>query len=313
MKRSPWLRSPVLIIALFAVWLFVPVHALAASLSFSPDNGDLTVGQLFKVSVFVSSPDQAMNAVSADIAFPSGILQAISVSEDNSIVDQWVQMPSFLNGRSGGDVTLQGIVLDPGYTGGGGDIVDIVFRAIAPGDAKITFLSGSVLANDGLGTDIINSMSPADYTVKPAPVVPPSSSSAPVSAVSSSSSVLTSAAASSSAQQEIVIVSTSLAAVPPPLVTTNSWFGGAPPFGFGWMWLIGMILAAAGIGFAIGHLGARRVLGSYHQEIVREQKELREDLRRIQRELEEHRPGASFLGEELKHLEEDLKKDEEKS
>ena len=146
-------------------WFFLPQYVLAASLSISPANQSVAVGQTFVATVAVTSLDQAMNAVSGDLSFPADKLNVVSVSRANSIVTLWVQNPAFSNTADGGDVSFQGIALSPGFTGTDGDVIKVTFRAVAPGDAPITFNSGSVLANDGSGTNILTSMSGAAYTV----------------------------------------------------------------------------------------------------------------------------------------------------
>jgi hypothetical protein len=56
-----------------------------------------------------------------------------------------------------------------------------VFQAVAAGTAKISFSSGSVLANDGIGTNILTSMSGASFTVASvaAPTITPASNATP--------------------------------------------------------------------------------------------------------------------------------------
>jgi hypothetical protein len=156
----------------------IPFHAFAATLYLSPAAKTVAVGQTFTATIEVSSADQAMNAVSVDLSFPSDKLRVLSVSQTDSIVNFWVQSPTFSNAQSTGDVVLQGVVLSPGFLGAAGNVVNVVFQAIAPGNAPVSFSSGSVLANDGKGTNILAGMSGAEFTIgeAPAPVAAPKSS-----------------------------------------------------------------------------------------------------------------------------------------
>ena len=147
-------------------------RAHAATLSFSPSTKTVSVGQTFTVTVEVSSADQSMNAASVDIAFPSDKLHVLSLSETNSIMDLWVQNPTFSDAPGGGEVLAQGVVLTPGFIGASGDVLKIVFQAIAQGTASVSFSSGSVLANDGNGTNILSSMARASYAIVPAAPAP---------------------------------------------------------------------------------------------------------------------------------------------
>ena len=154
---------------LFAFGFLAPFRVFAATLYLSPSAKTVAVGQTFTATIEVSSADQAMNAVSADLSFPSDKLRVLSVSQTDSIVNFWVQNPTFSNAQSTGDVILQGVVLTPGFFGSGGDVVNVVFQAVAPGDASVSFSSGSVLANDGKGTNILTGMSDASFTIGSAP------------------------------------------------------------------------------------------------------------------------------------------------
>ncbi len=153
--------------------LIVPKAASAATLSLSPASGEYFVGRSFSVNVLVDSSDQAMNAVQGSLSFPSDLLHVLSVSTGNSIVNLWVEQPSFSN--QDGSVNFQGVVINPGFEGSGGNIVTVTFQAVAPGAASIAFSSGSVLANDGQGTEILDTMSGANFTLTPLAPGPSSS------------------------------------------------------------------------------------------------------------------------------------------
>lgn len=148
---------------LFSVFylLFSVSPAQAASLFLSPETGSFDVGQTFSVSVFVSSPGQAMNAAEGIISFPANKLQVISLSKNASIFNLWVKEPSFSNAV--GTINFEGIVLNPGFAGSAGKLLTITFRAEDAGSAPVNFSSGSVLANDGMGTNIFSGFSNAEY------------------------------------------------------------------------------------------------------------------------------------------------------
>src|SRR3989344_4849624 len=98
-----------------ALFVFAPVLAHAATLGFSPSSGSYTVGSVVTANIYVSSADQAMNAASGAISFPSDKLEVTSLSKTGSIFTLWVQEPSFSN--SAGTVNFEGIALNPGFTG----------------------------------------------------------------------------------------------------------------------------------------------------------------------------------------------------
>ena len=143
----------------------------AASLYFSPSSGSYAVSQGFGVSVYVSSTEQAMNAASGTISFPQDKLQVVSISKTGSIFNLWVQEPTFSN--STGTITFEGIVLNPGFQGSAGKIITANFKGKAAGSASLTFSSGSVLANDGKGTNILASLGSGTYTILFTGITPP--------------------------------------------------------------------------------------------------------------------------------------------
>lgn len=135
----------------------------AASLTISPLSLSIEEGQNVTLTISVSSPEQAMNALSGTISFSKNIIEVSSLSKTNSIVSLWVAEPSFSN--SAGTVSFEGVVLNPGYQGSSGRVLSLTFRAKTAGTATISFLNGSVLANDGQGTNIGQSLGSATISV----------------------------------------------------------------------------------------------------------------------------------------------------
>lgn len=152
-----------ILVFIFVLFSTSVQSAKATGLYFLPSSGSYTIGQTFTVSVYVSSPDQAINAVSGVISFPQDKLQIISLSKTGSVMSLWVQEPSFSN--ISGTINFEGIVLNPGFIGNSGKIIDIIFKTKASGITPLSFVSASVLANDGNGTNILASLGSANYSV----------------------------------------------------------------------------------------------------------------------------------------------------
>lgn len=153
-------KNLVAVLLLILVVPFFKTNAVqGASLFFSPNKGTYPVGSKFAVSVRVASPDQAINAASGVISFDPARLHVSSISKDGSIFSLWVQEPTFSN--FGGTANFEGIVLNPGFIGASGKIATINFEVISPGSVSLSFASGSVLANDGKGSNILSGMATA--------------------------------------------------------------------------------------------------------------------------------------------------------
>lgn len=153
--------------------LVFPASVHAATLSLVPSSGSVASGQTLSVGINVSSPGQAMNAASGVVSFPTDKLEVISLSKANSIATLWVQEPSFSN--AAGTISFEGVVLNPGFSGASGRFLTIMFRAKSEGTATLSFGSGSVLANDGQGTEIFSGSSGSSISIVRAQVVPPPS------------------------------------------------------------------------------------------------------------------------------------------
>ena len=153
------------------LFTFSASSAAAATLYTSPSTGTYTTGKNFTVSVRVST-DQSMNAADGIIHFPTDKVQVISVSKNNSVFNLWVQEPSYSNSGTLGNVRFEGVVLNPGFTGDG-KIMDITFQVRGEGAANIIFASGSVLANDGQGTNIVTAMNGSTFTLQKSAAQPP--------------------------------------------------------------------------------------------------------------------------------------------
>ncbi|HXF44025.1 MAG TPA: cohesin domain-containing protein, partial [Candidatus Paceibacterota bacterium] len=165
-----------ILVLLFAaiIFLFVGIRGVeAATLYFSPSSGSHALGQNFSVGVYVSSADQAMNAVSGVVKFPQDKLKITSVSKTGSIITLWVQEPVFSN--DAGTVNFEGIVSNPGFTGSAGKVITLNFSVKAAGAGPLSFSSGSVLANDGQGTNILTGLGSASFALGDVPLSAPES------------------------------------------------------------------------------------------------------------------------------------------
>src|SRR5258708_4246617 len=136
---------------------------LAASLYLTPSTGNYFTNHTFTLGLYVSTPNAAMNAAQGTLSFPSNQLEVLSISKTNSVVNLWVQDPSFSN--NDGTVNFGGVVVNPGFQGASGKILSITFRVKNIGPATVSFSSGSVLANDGKGTSILDNMRSATFAL----------------------------------------------------------------------------------------------------------------------------------------------------
>jgi len=149
---------------IFILLLFLSFSfANAATLYILPQSSKVNVGENLKIGIYVDSVDQPMNAVSFLISYPKNLLKFVNFSKAGSIINLWVQEPQ--HDEINAQFTAEGIVLNPGFRGNRGKVIEINFKALKGGKVNIEFLKGMVLANDGKGTNILTSMKGGSYEI----------------------------------------------------------------------------------------------------------------------------------------------------
>lgn len=129
------------------------IVAHAAVLKAIPTATSYAVGDTIWVKVVVSSDTQSINGAAATITYPTDLLSLSSISKTGSIMTLWAQEPTFSNAT--GTAKFEAIALN-GFTGTNGTVVTLVFKAKKAGTASVEVTSGSVLANNGEGTNVLN-------------------------------------------------------------------------------------------------------------------------------------------------------------
>jgi hypothetical protein len=127
----------------------------AAKLQINSDTATLSPGGITTLSVIVNSEGVSINNAEAKIVFPADLLEVVSINKSGSIFSLWVEEPSYSNIT--GIITFNGGIPTPGFTGSNGTAISIVVKAKEVGQANFIFSDSAVRANDGLGTDVLNS------------------------------------------------------------------------------------------------------------------------------------------------------------
>ena len=143
------------------------VHA--ADLSISPSSGSYSVGQSFTVTIQTNPQGKSVNAVEAKLSFDNTKLSVTNVSKTGSVFSLWTTEPSYSN--TAGTIDFGGGSPSPFSTKS--NLVTVTFKVLAEGSGAVSVASASVLAADGLGTDVYTAGSPATYTLTPAEAVKP--------------------------------------------------------------------------------------------------------------------------------------------
>lgn len=162
-------RKVAILIGVVSLYFLNVSAASAASLAISPSTGVYNSNTTFSVKVVVNTGGQAVNAAEGTLSFNPSELSVVSVNRSSSIFNLWVTEPTFSN--SAGTINFSG-GLPSGYSGQTGTIMSITFKAVGSGTAKVNFKNGSVLANDGKGTNILTSMGGGTFTIQAASSAP---------------------------------------------------------------------------------------------------------------------------------------------
>lgn len=160
------------IVAMVAFAVLMHAHtALAASLSLSSASAVVTAGDIVTVKVLVNAGGQAINTAEGTLQFPIDVLEALSLNKTSSIFSIWVEEPSFSNQT--GEVSFSGGLPSPGYQGSSGTVFSVSFRAKRAGVATLSLADATVRANDGLGTNVLQSTGTLQLKIVQAPAVTP--------------------------------------------------------------------------------------------------------------------------------------------
>ena len=165
-KNSLKYFLPIIFAACFLFFSYSSANA--ATLSINSNTASVASGSTIRFSVIINSGGVAINNAGASISFPTDMLEVVSISK-GSVFTLWAEEPVASNGV----ITFNGGVPTPGYSGSGGTVISINARAKAVGQASLSFSSASILANDGLGTNVLTGTSGRTITItaKPPAVV----------------------------------------------------------------------------------------------------------------------------------------------
>lgn len=150
-----------LLTGMVGVLFLLPLLTQAADLRITPNSGTYSAGQTFTAVIQVVPGGDSVNAAEAQLSFDTAALSVVSVAKTGSVLTLWPVEPTFSNGA--GTITFGG-----GHTApitSPSTLLQVTFRASGEGEGEVSFTSGSVLAADGRGTDVLDNSIGASYTV----------------------------------------------------------------------------------------------------------------------------------------------------
>lgn len=153
-----------LLSATILFWIFGGVlDVQAAGFEIKTIAPSCRVGGNITLDILLNSPEVAANAIQGTIRFSPNLLTLVDLNTKSSLIQFWVQEP--IKNNVSGLISFEGAILNPGYLGKAGKILELTFSCRQEGAASIVFTTGSILANDGKGTNILDKLSSIDIAV----------------------------------------------------------------------------------------------------------------------------------------------------
>lgn len=121
------------------------------------------VGDVLEFSIDTQSL-LPMNAIGVSLRFPTETIAIESIERDGTIVDLWVEEPTFSN--SEGTAKLSGGILEKTGFIGRGHVAMVRFKALSAGRASIEIADAVLLARDGKGTNILETKENITFIIR---------------------------------------------------------------------------------------------------------------------------------------------------
>lgn len=141
-------------------FLFSITSVFAANLFFESKTNEVKINEQFEISLFINTEEKSINAFEGRLIFNNDILDLKEIRDGNSIVNFWIERPKKQNN----------VIVFSGITPGGfndkkGLIFSAVFQAKKTGISKFEIDNKRILLNDGIGSEIISTITPFEIKV----------------------------------------------------------------------------------------------------------------------------------------------------
>lgn len=135
-----------------------------STLRLSPETGVYSPEFDFRSSIFLDTGEESVNAVEAVLTYDPDIIEVSSIDTSDSSCDFFLEES---NDRAHGVIHISCIKIEEGFPENGTKIADLVMKGKVLGRAQVGFTKGTmVLADDGIGTDVLRTYTGASYVVE---------------------------------------------------------------------------------------------------------------------------------------------------
>lgn len=148
---------------LYLISLQSPYAANAATLHFNPSTLTVGLSETAEVQLVASSPSQSINSVEVTLSYPTNLVLGVEATAKGTVFPITV-FPATVDNTQG-RATFTVSVTTPGYTGSSGVVGTLMVRGQKLGQGEIKVVSAKIIANDGSGTNVYVSSTPAKLVV----------------------------------------------------------------------------------------------------------------------------------------------------
>lgn len=163
--------------AVYVVKLFSSVHQVStidqlpfaiynSTLRFNPEFGVYNKRYAQDIQIVISPGGEAINAVQAVVKYDPSLIKVTDILFTNSFCDPGMVIEREIDNING-QVKIQCGLPNPGYSKPDGVVADLLVQPIKDGIFNLSFdpQNSRVLANDGLGTDVLRTATNGAYRV----------------------------------------------------------------------------------------------------------------------------------------------------
>lgn len=128
-------------------------------------------GESVVIHVEASSPEIPVNAFSAKFRVDGG--EVVASAPRPEVLDYWLLAPVYRSSEH--EFAFEGLSVKKGFAGLSGPVADFTITRASAGIVRISFIEGSILADDGKATDVLRSMEGTEVIFATSPTLLPAS------------------------------------------------------------------------------------------------------------------------------------------
>ncbi len=143
----------------------IPYILYNSTVRLQPESGVFDKDFERPISVLIDTGDESINAISVHISFDPAKVRIQDVDMEHSICSNVLEKTIDLANK---EIRISCIIVSPGFSGSEGNVANILAHPLVTGEFGLGFHDHTqVLANDGLGTNVLRQTRDGSYTVVP--------------------------------------------------------------------------------------------------------------------------------------------------